>query len=262
MWLEVDVSVLIITLCSQLMMSDVLEVVDAGASQWFDEALYGASRDPVPDVGKAASSRAASQDKMHLLLGCSIARDADLGVPDGDLLLRRARGGNTWAQVSADLADDVRRWREAAAAFGLDLGRPIIWLSGNEAYDRSSGCNLLADEPRGRLEAVIRVVLSTLRETSEPVVLGPLPRFWVDRLSPWEHTAAYKLDRKVREAAGADFISLGKTLTKKLRRRHVVVEECRQWFANDGIHLSPEGYQKVAGAALFPPWLRVNALTE
>ena len=65
-----------------------------------------------------------------------------------------------------------------------------------------------------------------MEAVSEPVVLGPLNRFCVDLLLPWEHTASYKLDRKEKEAAEekeASFISLGKTLTKRLCSHVVVV---------------------------------------
>ena len=245
-------------------MADILEVVDDGASKWFKEAL-SPSRDPNPDglgvkVPKGDPGKA-PPGRIHLLLGCSIARDAGIGVEDGDLVLNRAIGGNTWAKVSSSLDEDLRLWREAADVFGMELGRVVIWLSGNEAYDRLTGLNLMNDAPRGQLEAIIRGVLSSLGAVSEPVVLGPLARFWVDRLLPWEHTASYKLDRKEKEAAEeeeASFISLGKTLTKKLRGRHVVVEECRQWYQSDGVHLTREGYRKVAGAELFPSWLTVN----
>lgn len=245
-------------------MADILEVVDDGASKWFKEAL-SPSRDPNPDglgvkVPKGDPEKA-PPGRIHLLLGCSIARDAGIGVEDGDLVLNRAIGGNTWAKVSSSLDEDLRLWREAADVFGMERGRVVIWLSGNEAYDRLTGLNLMNDAPRGQLEAIIRGVLAAVGAVSEPVVLGPLARFWVDRLLPWEHTASYKLDRKEKEAAEeeeASFISLGKTLTKKLRGRHVVVEECRQWYQSDGVHLTREGYRKVAGAELFPSWLTVN----
>ena len=247
------------------MMADVLEVVDDGAAKWLQDAL--SSGDLHPDapgavVGKGGRHGKAPPGRVHLLMGCSVARDAGIGVEEGDLVFNNARGGNTWAKVARDLAGDLRLWREAAEAFQMDLGQIIIWLSGNEAYDRDTGENLMNEAPRGLHEAVIRGVLAEVRAVAQPVVLGPLARIWVDLLLPWEHTAAYKLDRKVKESAeaeGATFISLGKTLTRKLRGRHVVVEECRPWYERDGIHLSRAGYRKVAGAELFPSWLTVNS---
>ena len=197
---------------------------------------------------------------MHLLLGCSIARDAGLKAGE-DLILNRALGGNTWKRAADTIQHDLEIWETAAAAFGLERGRVVFWFSGNEAYDRRTGCNRLNEEPRGPLESTIAYVVNTaVQNQGRPLILGPLPRFGIDRMLPWEHTAAYKLDRKVKEVANeAEFVSLGKALTKKLRRRHVIVEECRDWFRTDGVHLSREGYHKVAQVALFPGWLAVNS---
>ena len=198
--------------------------------------------------------------QMHLLLGCSIARDAGLEARDqDDMVLNLAVGGNTWAKVAGHLDGDLRTWREAAASFGRELGKVILWLSGNEAYDRETGANLLIDAPRGPLEAIIQGVLHAVRAVASPVVLGPLPRFWVDRMLPWEHTAAYALDRKEKEAATAEeFCSLGKSFTTKMKKRHVILDKARAWFRRDGIHLTREGYLKVAATGVFPAWLRVD----
>ena len=98
-----------------------------------------------------------------------------------------------------------------------------------------------------------------MRAVSAPVLLGALPRFYVDRLWAWEDTAAYLLDRKVCEAAHVgEFVSLGKSLTKKLCRKHVLVDDCERWFLQDGIHLSPSGYAKVSQVEKFPQWLRME----
>ncbi|KAF0307889.1 hypothetical protein FJT64_020845 [Amphibalanus amphitrite] len=151
-------------------------------------------------------------------------------------------------------------WRKAATAFGLDPGTIVLWFSGNEAYDRRTGANLLVDAPRGPLEAVIRGVLYAVRAVAPTVVLGPLPRFWVDSMLPWEHTAAYRLDRKVKEsAAEGEFVSLGKCFTTKMSKRHVVLDKARAWFRRDGVHLTREGYCKVAAVDTFPTWLSMDA---
>ena len=237
-------------------MADVLEVVDADASAWLAQQDAGrslGSGDYLPTP--AAQPAPPLPGVMHLLLGCSVARDARLRVAAPDLILNRARGGNTWQRVAARLEDDLGAWRRAAASLGMTRGRVIIWLSGNEAYDRQTGANRLAGVPRGDLEDAIRAVLTAVRAVSTPVLLGALPRFFMDRLLPWEHTAAYLPDRKVCEVADADeFISMGKSLTKKLGKRHVVVDDCARWFGDDGLHLSPAGYAKVSLVKKLPQW--------
>ena len=141
----------------------------------------------------------------------------------------------------------------------MSCGQVIIWLSGNEAYGRHTGRNLLAGVPWGDIEAVIADVLARVRQVATPVVLGPLPRIYADRRRLWEDTAAYLLDRKVREAAqDGEFLSLGKRLTKKLRGRHAVVDDCQTLFRPDGVHLSRAGYTKVCGAMSFPRWLMID----
>ena len=60
---------------------------------------------------------------------------------------------------------------------------------------------------------------------------------------PWEHTAAYRLDRKVKEsAAKGEFVSLGKSFTTKMNKRHVVLDKVQAWFRRDGVHLTREDY--------------------
>ncbi|KAF0290216.1 hypothetical protein FJT64_011522 [Amphibalanus amphitrite] len=219
-----------------------------------DLNLGGAGRVPL-------RMRPAPLGRLHLLLGCSIARDAGLGTRDeDDMMLNLAVGGNTWQRAALRLHSDLQAWRKAATAFGLDPGTIVLWFSGNEAYDRRTGANLLVDAPRGPLEAVIRGVLYAVRAVAPTVVLGPLPRFWVDRMLPWEHTAAYRLDRKVKEsAAEGEFVSLGKSFTTKMSKRHVVLDKARAWFRRDGVHLTREGYCKVAAVDTFPTWLRMDA---
>ena len=90
-------------------------------------------------------------------------------------------------------------------------------------------------------------------------LLGPQPRFYVDRLLRSEAMAAYHLGRQLKQAARPGrFAPWGRALKKKLACRHVVVEDAHQWFAEDGIRLSREGYRKVAGVALFPRWMCVD----
>ena len=253
-------------------MADVLELVDAEANAWLSGQTAGPSSAsssdrlteeksrPLPSRARPPTvRREESTGEIHLLLGCSIAKRACFSVSIDDMLVDRARSGNTWGRQEARLGLDLQRWRGAAATFGLRPGSIVIWMSGNEAYDRHTGANTLG-ERRGPLEEAIHRVLGRLRAAATSVVvLGPLPRFYVDRLLRWESTAAYRLDRKVKEASRpGEFVCLGKSLTKKLSGHHVVVEGTRGWFAEDGIHISPEGYRKIAAVTLFPRWLRMG----
>ena len=79
-------------------------------------------------------------DQLHLLLGCSIACNAKLACQNSDdIILNLAMGGNTWAKVALHLSEDLRSWEEVAEAFGCNRGKVIIWLRGNEAYNRNTG---------------------------------------------------------------------------------------------------------------------------
>ena len=53
---------------------------------------------------------------MHLLLGCSIARDARLGAAGADVVLSRARGGNCWRKLAERLSQDLDVWRREATS--------------------------------------------------------------------------------------------------------------------------------------------------
>ena len=237
--------------------SDVLDVVDAEASAWLAQQQASGSGDQPQPTPVDQSAR--PPPAMHLLLGCSVARDARLRVEAPGIILNLARRGNTWQKVAAHLDEDLDAWRRAAASIRMRCGWVVIWLSGNEAYDRHTGANLLADVSGRELEDTIRGVATRVREVSKLVLLGPLPRFYVDRLWIWEATAAYLLDRKVCEAAlPGEFVSLGKSLTKKLGGKHTLVDDCEGWFQPDRIHLSGAGYRKVSQVRKFPQWLRVD----
>ena len=247
-------------------MADALEVEDVEAAGWFRwqaeeiESVSTSSGDPDPgEEGQIPLRRHYRLGQLHLLLGCSITCDAKLACQNSDdIILNLAMGGNTWAKVTLHLSEDLRSWEEAAEAFGCNCGRVIIWLSENEAYNRNRGVNLLLDAPRGPLEATIRGVLEDVRVVATPVVLGPLPRFWNDRLAPWEQSASYLLDRKVHEAARDDeFFPLGRSFTVKMAGRHVIGDRVQDYFCRDGIHLTRAGYLRVA--TRFPAWLRVES---
>lgn len=251
------------------MMDEVLELQDEAAEGWFETQMAAPSRkrlagrdfDP---VAKRVCMPQDSENKMHLLLGCSIARASRLSSKGDDMLLNRARGGETWQRLSRTLPDHLASWRTAADAVGLSLGTVIFWLSGNDGYERGTGRNVFLDmrseEERSLKNTISEVIDRAGTVTSSVVVLGTLPRLAHDLMLPWEHTAAYKLDRTTKDVKGpSTYITLGKTLTRKKgnKSRHLIVEECSAWFAQDGIHLSPEGYQKVSRGQNFSHWLVV-----
>ena len=253
---------------------DVLELDDPDAGAWLAERhieTRAPKRPASPGGSEPAGRRVPRRDRspcgrMHMLLGCSIARDSQMNVVGDDLIFNKARGGETWSKLSRALPGLIAEWRRAASAFGVPLGSTIFWLSGNDAYERGTGQNAFTTMPAEEVEALertIRTVIEVARATSlSVVVLGPLPRIVYDNTLPWEHTASYKLDRKVKEATtGDEFISLGKALTKKMGRksRHLIIEDCRPWFAKDGIHLSPRGYEKIAAVDKLPAWVVLRA---
>ena len=254
---------------------DVLDLHDPEAGAWLAEyhvLARPAKRSASPGRGsEPAGKRAALRDpsphgRMHLLVGCSVARDSRMDTAGDDLLLNRAKGGETWARLHRTLPGHIAEWRRAAGAFGVSLGSVIFWLSGNDAYGRGTGENVFATMPTNEVESMEKKITETLAmaraSASSVVVLGPLPRIAFDNTLPWEHTAAYKMDRKTKAATTDDeFISIGQALTKKLgrRSRHLLTDGCQPWFGEDGIHLSPAGYRKVAAVHKFPTWVVLRA---
>ena len=238
-------------------MSDVLDVHDVAVADWLS--------DQMKKVGEPGGDPDPAFGGICLLVGCSIARDARLEARNDDPVVNRARGGATWSSLSRRLPEDISAWRRAADAFRMSLGPIVIWLSGNDGYEKGTGRNLMTEgdaESAGRLERIMRDTI-VMAHSAAPsvVVLGPLPRMACDRLLPWEHTAAFFLDRKTKEATdevGGTFVSLGRGLTKKQRNRHVVKPECDCWFMPDGIHLSQQGYSKLGERSNFPAWLRLG----
>ena len=118
------------------------------------------------------------------------------------------------------------------------------------------------------LSTVIQRTLKQLADhTTTVIVLGPLPRPRGEQDGiAWEKTAAYHLERAVKkvveklekEHTGVvfKFVPLGRYLTKKQKKRHVIRSECSVWYRADGIHLNEEGYSKIADAEHLPVWIR------
>ena len=232
-------------------MSD-LELSDAEAAGWFrrNESAGPGTR----------TMRLATRDKrprLHMLLGDSVARRADLASRfPGDEVLNRANGGETWSSVLAHLNSDIAAWQTAATARGLLTGNVIIWMSGNDVYNRLT---YLASFTKERLETIgrtARAVVQRLEDLADHItVLGPLPRLAGEVAeATWESTAAYHCERTLmRMEASAKFVPLGRCLTRKISKNRHGLKGCAKWYMPDGIHLSPEGYEKVGDA--LPVWM-------
>ena len=93
------------------------------------------------------------------------------------------------------------------------------------------------------------------------VVLGPMPRLAGEVVTfTWDSTTAFDLERALLELeVGCRLVMLGRALTRKMRRSRHGLVGCQQWFDPDGVHLSPEGYAKLADAAALPIWLTFRA---
>ena len=96
-----------------------------------------------------------------------------------DMLFNHSRPGNSWVKLATELDDEITRWKEAAAAFGCDLGTCALWMTGNDVYPRRSDTSNIIR--LGDLEVTIEEVINRIRVTARDVLaLGPLPRFCFD----------------------------------------------------------------------------------
>ena len=71
----------------------------------------------------------------------------------------------------------------------------------------------------------------------------------------WERTAAYHLERtlsKLELGRVCRFLPLGRGLTRRMGRKKHGIKGCEAWFLPDGVHLSYEGYAKIADAGRGP----------
>ena len=236
-------------------MSD-LELGMEEAALWFSDNAppERPSGLPVPDCGQ-----------LHLLLGDSIAKRADFTTSSpGDGVLNRARGGATWASLLNEINGSLVSWETAAAASGMRTGKVIIWLTGNDVYSKLSGMPRFSDSTLLEIAGTASTVINRIGDRAEVIILGPLPRLAGElRGTTWNGTAAYRLERTLlRKGPGssATVIPLGRLLTRKMGRKRNGMMGCEPWFHSDGVHLSGEGYAKLASAGAFPGWLRMRAM--
>ena len=222
-------------------MEDILELHDPDIQPWMEHQL----------------------PSLHLLAGDSVARDGGLQPADPrDRIFSQAVGGATWASLDRELSEIIRRWTAEAERQGRRKGVAIVWLSGNDVYSRISGLQSFTEERLDRIaERAQRVVARLLDETNEVTVLGPLPRPSADLIDlRWEDSGSYQLDRALyhRLPRGATFVPLGRQLTKKEHKKHVLTRSCLMWYRYDRTHLSTAGYKKLANARSWPSWLQLR----
>ena len=225
------------------------------------EAWFAANVDPHQEAGSSDPEPApVRQPRLHLLVGDSIARRARFGTRSEDQVLNRAAKGETWTSLENAIDLRLSCWQTAAAASGMTMGSVLIWLTGNDVYNRFT---LLSSFDRDRLGTVGATAQAVIRRfgaaAEEVLVLGPLPRLAGELVGvTWETTAAYHLERtlcKLDLQANCRIVPLGRSLTRKMGRKRRGLKGTEQWYKEDGIHLSAEGYHKIAEAGAFPGWL-------
>ena len=218
-------------------MDNVLDLEDRDTSRWLNSQL----------------------PRLHVVLGDSVARDSGIASKQPeDRVLNLARGGATWGSLHDRLEETMAEWRRSAKEEERQPGTAIIWMTGNDAYNRATGLPSISET---KLEAVAdhaqKVTEVVMREAGV-VVLGPIARLSGEVLpTKWESTSAYALERRLIHTLprGAVFVLVGRQLTKKLRRRPHCVSDCLQWYKRDGVHLNTAGYQKVAKMDRLPEWI-------
>ena len=239
-------------------MSD-LELGYEEAAEWFSEMREARSED---ERFKYLTSR---RPRLHLLLGDSIAIKAAVASGfDDDGMLCRAQSGDTWQRLLGHLESDIAVWQMEAAASGLLPGSVLVWMSGNDVYSRLTGLAQINREHLDRVGLAARTVASRLRGLADRVyLLGPLPRVAGElRGTTWEATAAYHLERTLlwlNLGDSVQLVPLGRQLTRKMGRRRHDIHGTEAWYTEDGVHLSKEGYAKLADAISLPVWLTFRA---
>ena len=234
-----------------------IELMDEEAVGWF-----AAHRPRETRIARFGNLGRDCRPRLHLVVGDSIAKHADLASRfNDDRMHNRARGGETWESLLCRLDFEITAWQTAAAAENLLPGIAIIWLTGNELYSRLTCMAQLDNEKLAAIERTAKVVIARLREKADDVlVFGPLPRPAGEALGvTWEYTVAYHLERTLLKMKRGKFIPLGRNLTRKMGRNRHGLLGSQQWFLPDGVHLSPEGYDRLADAIHLPVWVTIGA---
>ena len=202
--------------------------------------------------------------RLHLLIGDSIARDAGLHSRlRHDEVLNLAKGGATWATTARDLDNIIDTWTTEAAGRGRRLGDVIIWITGNDVYKRHSARHNYNEAGLARCGAHAGVVCRRLLARGGGVtLLGPLPRLSGDVTgSRWETTASYHLERRLKHSLPPEvrLVQLGRQLLRRTCGGYRVTAECAPAFRRDGVHLTAQGYARLAAAKAMPEWVAMTA---
>ena len=222
-------------------MAEILELFDVDAGGW-----------------PAWAEQKVRQGRLHLVLGDSIARDANWSSRfQGDAFLNAARGGATWRSVRRHLSIDLAKWNAAVVRQGRRHGRVVLWLTGNDLYCRRTG---QASWDQELLQSLSKAAEELVAALPKALVLGPLPRLGGEAGgAKWETTAAFHLERRLLHClpTSARFVPMGRHLTIRRRGRQECPVACKPWFHADGVHLTKIGYQKLSD--FLPIWLCMNA---
>ena len=182
---------------------DVLNLADPEASSWLEAQL----------------------PQLHLLLGDSVARDSMMGsrIRD-DEFLSRTKGGDSWCSLHRDLQDHIHAWDRETSAAGRRRGAAVVWMSGNDIYNKFSGLSSYSEDKLMSLADLARdTTESLLGITEKVIVLGPLPRLSGEVSGArWERTSAFHLERRLLHQLPQEvcFVPLGRQLTKMWAGRH------------------------------------------
>ena len=234
--------------------------------------------------------------RAGLLVGDSFARRAGflprVGEWEVTVWVPSAQVGKTWAGCvrSGALARKVEEWSEAARRRGLQPAGVAVWLGGNDVYPLGAAPDRLDGAVWRQLKAT---VTSLARDVAPVTLLGPTPRprrdaplLWSRRgadgsppraalvgegEAQWEATAAFKhLDRPVARWLGEPFerdmrikhVSVGRCVLERRRQgrkvsAYVLSRAALLHYDDDGVHLSPAGYERVVSKAGWPAWLQL-----
>lgn len=265
---------------------------DADGNGGWQEPLVGEEEAMAVAAGGAGGllapllEAADSADEWQIPL---VAEPVDLGRPHalviGDSMVRRAEFAEsagdwrvetwvphdkTWTGCVSSLPTVTQDWTKRVESAGGVPRAIVFWLGGNDIYPRRSRPAALET---AAWDAIHGAVKNMGRLVSEVVVVGPTPRPARDAPSgqqpEWEETAAWQLyDRPMatwtRECGAAEFISIGRRVCERRRPRRqrerylLTARAAGTFFEADGVHLSAEGYARIA--IRLPEWLRPVAV--
>ncbi|KAF0286751.1 hypothetical protein FJT64_001496 [Amphibalanus amphitrite] len=221
---------------------DVLRINDTSACSWYRR----------------------QQRAVHLVLGDSIARDSGLAsrLP-GEDVLNLAKGGATWRSLSQDLPSMLHQWSTRVHEGQQEYGTCLVWLTGNDIHSRLTELASFDEQAAGSVLDIAQRVIAELKlYTKSVMLLGPLPRLSGEVVPiKWEQTATFHFERRLKHVldGSVQFVPLGRQLTRKQRNVRSLNSECAMWFRQDLVHLSPEGYGRVADAPELPIWVKMTA---